>query len=399
LITTLLFDLDDTLLGNDVARFVPAYLQAFVDYLSLGADGRKFAAEVMAGTQAMLANTDPARTLQTVFDAHFFPAMQWDRAAWLPRLEAFYRERYPALQSLVTVRPAARAVLDWARSADLQIVIATNPLFPLFAVEERLRWAGLAGLPLALVTSYETSHFAKPHPAYYAEILGKLGRRPDEALLIGNDWERDIVPAAAVGMATYWIAPAGSAAPNNQAQPLGVGMLEDFLSWARVELQRAAAPALPAAALPHLLAGHLAAARAALADLPAGAWLTRPGAGEWSLTEIVCHLRDVEREVNGERLKLITGMDDPFIAAVDSDPWAEARQYQAQSGPQALAAFTAARKRNVAFLAALPAEAWQRPARHSALGPTQLAEIVGFSLDHDRIHLEQLRETVKRVSR
>ncbi len=398
MITTLLFDLDDTLLGNDIGKFIPAYLQAFVEYLHLGAAGKQFVAEIMAGTQAMLGNTDPARTLKAVFDAHFFPAMQWRSAEWAPRLEAFYHERYPALQSLTSTRPIAREVVEWALGSELQVVIATNPLFPLFAIEERLRWAGLAGLPFAVVTSYETSHFAKPHPAYYAEILGRVGRRPDEALLIGNDWERDMAPAARVGIPGYWIAPPGSVGSNG-ARPLGVGSLEDFHHWAPAALPLVSPAARPpATALPHLLPGHLAAALTAVEGLSAAAWTHRPGEGEWSVTEIVCHLRDVEREVNGERLKVVMHEDNPFIVAVDSDPWAVERNYQAQSGPQALADFIAARKQNIAFLESLSAGAWTRPARHSVLGPTHLAEIVGFSLDHDRLHLEQLRKTARLVS-
>jgi len=37
-----------------------------------------------------------------------------------------------------------------------------------------------------------------------------LARKPDQALMIGNDWDNDIVPAAALGMNTYWVAPPGA---------------------------------------------------------------------------------------------------------------------------------------------------------------------------------------------
>jgi hypothetical protein len=68
------------------------------------------------------------------------------------------------------------------------------------------------------------------------------------------------------------------------------------------------------------------------------------------------------------------------------------RDYQAQDGPAALASFLATRRESARRLRGLPAEAWQRPARHAIFGPTRLAEIVGWVVDHDLIHLNQLRQ-------
>jgi hypothetical protein len=89
---------------------------------------------------------------------------------------------------------------------------------------------------------------------------------------------------------------------------------------------------------------------------------------------------------------LTTG--NPFIPGIDADPWAAERDYQSESGPEALAQFAAARQQTRAMLSDLAAEAWLRPARHAFLGPTTLGEIGGWLLDHDRIHLEQARRTL-----
>ena len=53
-------------------------------------------------------------------------------------------------------------------------------MFPHQAVEARLAWAGVpvTEYPYTLVTSYENMHAAKPHQAYYQEILAKIGCRP-----------------------------------------------------------------------------------------------------------------------------------------------------------------------------------------------------------------------------
>ena len=152
------------------------------------------------------------------------------------------------------------------------------------------------------------------------------------------------------------------------------------------------------ATLPYLLTGSLAALHGAVADWPAAAWAHRPAPGEWSLTEIAGHLRDVEREVNLPRLHAVIEQDNPFLAGADTDPWAITRNYAAQSGPQALADFSRSRQETIAYLRRQPATVWQRTARHAIFGPTLLVEIVGWMLDHDRLHLAQVRATQAHVA-
>lgn len=397
MITTLFFDLDDTLLGNDMGTFIPAYFEQITCHFP-SADPQQLINALMSGTRAAIANRDASQKLSDVLYHRLFPAMNWPQAEWLPRFEAFYRTRFTHLRGLTDPRPVARALLEWAITAGYEIVIATSPLFPRIAIEERLRWAGIADLPFARVTSLENSHFAKPHPEYFAEILAHLGRRPEETLMIGNDWENDIAPSVALGLANYWIAPPGSAPPVGDSQhTFGIGSLEALWEWAKTTLPQLTLPPPPATALPHLLRGSLAAIVGALDEATELTWPTRPDPTEWSFTEIVCHLRDVDVEVNVPRFHAIVETDDPFISGADTHPWAVERNYQSQSGAEALRAFCAARQQLADFLASQPASVWNRTARHSLFGPTTLAEIVGWILDHDRIHLEQLRKTMIRA--
>jgi FMN phosphatase YigB (HAD superfamily) len=410
-ITTLLFDLDDTLLGNDMGVFLPAYFQALTEYFAAEPGVDRLIDELLSATRAVIGNTDPARVLFDVFADCFSAGIGWPPAAWMPRFDDFYAERYPALAALAQRRPAARAVLDWAFGAGYEVAITTSPLFTPPAIAGRLRWAGVDDYPFALVTDITNSHFAKPHPEFYAEVLARLGRRPEQALVIGNDWQNDILPAAALGLATYWIAPdrgsdgAGPGARDSsprlnwvEARPLAQGSLDDLAAWAPEHLPRLGEPPAPAGpSLPYILSGNLAALYDAVAGLPAPSWAARAAASEWSITEILCHLRDVEREVNLPRLRSVAEQDNPFVSGADTDPWAVERNYQAQSGPAALDDFASARKEAVRYLRAQPASIWSRTARHAIFGPTLLVEIVGWILDHDRIHLDQVRQTKKRL--
>ena len=78
------------------------------------------------------------------------------------------------------------------------------------------------------------------------------------------------------------------------------------------------------------------------------------------------------------------------MPAADTDPWAEQRNYQAQDGQAALRDFAGARRATVDFLRSQPAAYWERQARHSILGRTTPSELVGFTLEHDHIHLIQI---------
>ena len=112
------------------------------------------------------------------------------------------------------------------------------------------------------------------------------------------------------------------------------------------------------------------------------------------MTEIACHLRDVETEVHSVRYKVMLEENDPFVSGVDSDVWAEARNYQEQDGPAALAAFTAERWANVERLRALSPADWLRPVRHAIIGPSTFAEIVRIAIEHDRLHVRQIADTL-----
>lgn len=119
-------------------------------------------------------------------------------------------------------------------------------------------------------------------------------------------------------------------------------------------------------------------------------WFRRPSADEWSLTEIACHLRDVEREVHQARLQALIEEKDAFLPGVDADEWAGPRNYRAQDGRVALADFLAARRETIAMLTSLPDEIWNRLGQHTFFGPTTMRELVYLAIQHDRLHARQI---------
>ncbi len=215
MLRAVLFDLDDTLLGNSMDVFLPAYFRALTQYCGHLISPERLIAQLMHGTEAMDANHNRHLTNEEAFAAAFYPALDLDRSTLEPVFRRFYAEEFPRLQTLTRRRPEARRLVEWAFGRGLQVAVATNPLFPRVAVEHRLVWAGVPveEFDYALVTTYENMHATKSHPAYYREILGRLGRRPEECLMVGDSWEMDALPASSVGMSVYWI--------SDEAQPPG----------------------------------------------------------------------------------------------------------------------------------------------------------------------------------
>lgn len=202
MIQAILFDLDGTLLDCDMDLFLVHYTKLLAESVADRIAPPLLVKQLMASTEAMVRNLDPRVTNREAFNADFFPKVGCDVKEMEPVFERFYRERFPLLRERAKRKPVARRVVEAAQRRGWDIVVATNPVFPRIAIEERLRWAGVAELPWKLITAYEDMHFCKPNPEYYQEILSLIGRRPEECLMVGNDTLEDLV-ARKLGIWTY----------------------------------------------------------------------------------------------------------------------------------------------------------------------------------------------------
>ncbi|MDX1687459.1 MAG: DinB family protein [Candidatus Promineifilaceae bacterium] len=127
----------------------------------------------------------------------------------------------------------------------------------------------------------------------------------------------------------------------------------------------------------------------ALSD-PLVDWECAPAPGEWCLTEVVCHLRDVEKEVHQRRFRALIEEGEAFIPGVAADDWIEERAYREQHGPTALAQFLEARRETLVLLQDLDEAVWKRQGQHAFFGPTSLHELLNLAVQHDAAHWEQI---------
>jgi FMN phosphatase YigB (HAD superfamily) len=397
----LLVDLDDTLLGNDIATFLPAYLQSLAGHMAAIAEADLLIPNLLAATRQMVQNQRPDLSLKDVFDAAFFPALGLERKIIQETFASFYTDIFPSLKRLTQPIPGAVDFVEQVLGCGYELVIATNPLFPRPAILQRLDWAGISPekYNLRLIASYETFHFSKPNPAYYAEILARLGWPKAPAIMVGDDPQNDIMPARQLGLPAFWIADHAQNPSWGSFAPTSSGSIGDVLPWLAVTSPRVLEPTLTSKeALLAVLQSTPAALMALTSGLTANTWMQPPRAGEWCLIEIMCHLRDVEVEVNLPRLQNVLRETNPFLPGKDTDPWAVERQYARQDGQAALTDFVKARRQLLELLSGITAVDWDRPARHAIFGPTRLEELVSIIVGHDRLHVQQVFQTLNAIT-
>ena len=203
MIDTVLFDLDGTLLPMDQEEFVNAYMGLLARNMApYGYEPKHLIAAVWAGTRAMVEN-DGKQTNEEVFWADFCQVFGADARKDEPLFAEFYASDFAQARTVCGFAPAAAEVTALLKEKAITLALATNPLFPDIATRQRIRWAGLEHGDFSLVTTYENSGFCKPNPDYYREVLQKLGKTPEQCLMVGNDVQEDMLPAREVGMEVF----------------------------------------------------------------------------------------------------------------------------------------------------------------------------------------------------
>ncbi len=393
---TLLLDLDETLLNTNQDIFFPAYLQALSTNFASFLDPKLVMRALLSSIEKMNQNQDATRSLKDVFSDEFCPMVGMSREALDTHIDDFYSRVFPSLRGITSQIPEVQPFVDWAVAQGYRLVVATDPLLPRPATRQRVQWAGLDPEQFELISTFEDFHFLKNYPAYYAEVLGRIGWQDGPVLMVGNDMERDIMSARKLGLATFFIETESGSTSGSEAGPRGA--LADLRRYLETTDLASLTPSLKAKdAIMTVFSSTPAVLDGLLRNLSTDDWKRKLSASEWTLTELICHLRDTEREVHLMQLKLFSDKDEPFIPRPDTSVWASQRDYLHEDGPTALREFNDARLATLEILYSTPAEGWGRKARHAIFGPTDFREVAGFMADHDRMHIHQAWALLKKM--
>ncbi len=200
----ILFDLDGTLLPINTEQFLEEYLKLLAPKVIEHMDPQVFCQHLLAATAAMIKNDDADMTNEQVFMEDFFNRVNVPKEKLLPIFEEFYAKDFKKLAKCTKAAATSKELVEELAKRDVKLVLATNPLFPLVAIEERLSWLDIDPSLFSLITSYENMHFCKPNINYYREIIEKCSLNPEESIMIGNDQGEDMI-AKKLGMKGYLV--------------------------------------------------------------------------------------------------------------------------------------------------------------------------------------------------
>ncbi|MDE7435350.1 MAG: DegV family EDD domain-containing protein [Lachnospiraceae bacterium] len=202
MLTTILFDLDGTLLPMDQEEFIKSYFNKLAVKLApYGYEADSLVSAIWQGIDAMVMN-DGSRTNEECFWDSF--ASRFGAKVYTHKFifEEFYLNEFQEVAKSCGFTSKAKDTVDVMRRAGYQIALATNPVFPAVATESRIRWAGLDPSDFVWYTTYENCRHCKPNPEYYRDVLSHLNVTPEECLMVGNDVAEDMI-AAALGMPVF----------------------------------------------------------------------------------------------------------------------------------------------------------------------------------------------------
>ncbi len=141
--TTVLFDLDGTLLPMNQDEFTKGYFKLLAKKLApQGYESKQLVDAIWAGTAAMVKNDGSRSNEEAFWDK--FAEIYGDKAlADKPLFEEFYEKDFMEAKALCGYNPKAVQAVRRLRDMGYRVALATNPIFPAVATEARIRWAGL----------------------------------------------------------------------------------------------------------------------------------------------------------------------------------------------------------------------------------------------------------------
>ena len=122
---------------------------------------------------------------------------------------------------------------------------------------------------------------------------------------------------------------------------------------------------------------------------------TKLSPDDFSITEHICHLRDLEIEGYLARVRRILAENHPLLPDFEGGRIAKERDYNSQDATDALHAFASAREESVRLLRSLEAAQFQKTGNLSGVGAVNIRELVNLMLEHDQEHINELKELLK----
>lgn len=156
----------------------------------------------------------------------------------------------------------------------------------------------------------------------------------------------------------------------------------------------------PLKAAPCAILDRLTEQPTTIASLTAGLPLSRlhrsPNQGEWSINDVLAHLRSCS-DVWGKYIAAIIAEDRPTIRAMNPTTWIKSTNYPTLEFAPSFRAFARQRAELLTLLRPLPTAAWSRRATVTGAGRPRdrtMLEYAQWLANHERSHVKHIARLV-----
>ena len=140
-----------------------------------------------------------------------------------------------------------------------------------------------------------------------------------------------------------------------------------------------------------------AAVRRLTAEVPEHDLKWKPSEDELSALEQVCHLRDLELEGYGVRIRTLLTETNPSLPDFDGGRFVRERDYNSQDFLTALRDFARARTENTGVAETLSSAQLNLSGLLEGVGTITLARLFQLMREHDQLHIDELRVLRERL--
>lgn len=200
---TIIFDLDGTLLPMDTNQFMTLYSQSVTESFKDFEDAQDLFKKIMTSVHHTVSKPNDISNEKKFF-TYFETLVKEPVDAYYDHFLKFYEGPFQAVQASTYQSNEIIESIKILKDKNYNLVIATNPIFPMVANRKRIEWAGLNIEDFSYVTSFEENTACKPHLSFYEQVLNKIDHESDEILMVGNDAQEDL-PIKALGAKTFLV--------------------------------------------------------------------------------------------------------------------------------------------------------------------------------------------------
>lgn len=203
MIQAILFDIEGTLTNLDMVKFMQNYLGILAPRFAHLIPPDKFSKQLQKTMENIQKEPKPDLTVMQYFFEDFSKATGQSVQTLKPIFENFYSSDFPALHCLVQPNSEGVKVVVNAIQHGFLTAIVSDPLMPLMAIYEQVRWSGLTPEHFKVIAALDNFHYTKPSLEFFNEVAEKLGVRPESCLLVST--HRNDLISQELGMKVFLV--------------------------------------------------------------------------------------------------------------------------------------------------------------------------------------------------